>query len=220
MMLDHTKLERWADQDVRESYINELLSAILDGLTEARAAAAGGGMNVQTIERYADALDALRTGTVHGKLHFTWVVPTEADVAAARHLAQVGRQGASREALMEAGERAARVMTDSYDLERLHSALLCLQDETFRAQHRVGIQEALRRALTIFERGCHVAGFVSTAVDADNVRRLRHFSATEGPEALVECLRLAKEMEARLPPHSMLNVTERQDIPELLYLER
>jgi hypothetical protein len=219
-MLDPTKVPDWANGGVRERYIDEMLSALLDGLAAARAVAAGGPVSIDTIEKYADALDALRIGTSEGKLHFTWVVPTAEDVAAARHLALLGLEGAPSSALIEAAERASRVMTDSYDLERLHSALLCLQDETFRAEHRGGIQEALQRAVTIFMRGCHVAGFVSSSVDADNVRRLQRLAAADGPEALAECLHLAKELEARLPPYSMLNVTERDEIPSFLYLER
>jgi hypothetical protein len=208
------------ESDARFRYLDDLLSAMIDGHNEARAVVAGGAPNVGTLEKYAKALETLRVGVANKRLHFGWVVPTEEDVAAARRLVQLVQDGAPAEALVEPAQAAARVMTDADNLEKLHAALLCLQDEAFRAQHHPRILEVLDLTTVVFERGCQAAGFVSTPDDVSAVRRLRQLAAADGPEALAECLRLAKELEARVPPYSTLNVMPREEIPGFLYLVR
>jgi hypothetical protein len=203
----------------RTQYLDDLLSAMVDGHNETRALVAGGTPNVETLEKYAEALETLRVGIANKKVHFGWVVPTEEDVAAARRLAHLVQEGASAGALIEPAVAVARVTTDADNLERFHAALLCLQDETFRAQYLPRVLEVLDLTSAAFERGCRAAGFVAASGHVADVRRLRDLAAADRPEALVDCVRLAKDLEASLPPHSVLYVLPRERIPHVLHRE-
>ena len=187
----------------------------------ARAVAGGGPPNVELLDDYAQALEGMRLGVARKILSGSgWLEPTEDDVRDARHLVQLVREGAPREALIEPAQRAARVVTDGEDLERFQSALYCIEDEAFRVQHLERIQDVLDLTIAVFERGCRAASFVSAPADVANVRRLLEIVATDGAAALAERLRLVQELDGRLPPCSILDRTDREEIQSFLYLER
>jgi hypothetical protein len=220
-MLDPTKIPpRDAGSEVREQFLEDLISATDDGLKAARTVAAGGPPDIDVLNNYAQALEVIRIEVAQKRLSFGWVVPAEDDVQSARHLVELIREGAPREALIEPARRAARVMTDPWELEAFHGALYCLESEASRVQHLARIVEVLDQTLGLFERGCNVAGFVPTPVDIANVRRLRETAATEGAEAQAERLRLVKELLARLPPHSTVNAFPREETARFLYFKR
>jgi hypothetical protein len=200
-------------------YLDDLLSAMIDGHSEVRALMAGGAADLETLEKYAEALETLRVGIADKKLHFGWIVPTEEDVANARRLVRLVREGAPAGALIEPAVAVARVTTDADNLERFHAALLCLRDETFRAQHLPRVLEVLDLTSAAFERGCRAAGFVAASGHVADVRHLRDLAAADRPEALADCVRLAKDLEASLPPHSVLYVLPRERIPHVLHRE-
>lgn len=218
---DPTKIDRKADSELRERYLDDLQSAIIEGMRAARAVAGGGPANVDALDEYAEALEGLRVGVAHKLLSMSgWLEPTEDEVRDARHLVQLVREGAPSEALVEPARRAARVVTDGWDLERFQSALYCLEDEAFRVQHLERIQEVLDLTIALFERGCRAGSFVSTPADIANVRRLREIVTADGAEALAERLRLVQELDGRFPPYPFLDRTDRDHVERLLYLQR
>jgi hypothetical protein len=181
---------RGAGGEAWRQFLDDLMTATIDGLTAARTVLAGGPPDIDVLNEYATALEVLRIGVAQKRVCYGWIVPTEDDVRNARHLVQLVREGAPSDALIEPARRAARVMTDPEELETFHSALLCLENEASRVQHLPRIVEVLDRTVAFFERGCNVAGFVPTPVDIANVQRLREIAAADGAEALAERLRL------------------------------
>lgn len=201
--------------EVHEQYLSDFLEAMDDGLDAVRAVVNGGPANVDALDGYAQALEALHARMVGS----AWVEPTEDDVRNARHLVQLVREGAPSEALVEPARCAVRVVMDPWELERFQSALYCLEDDASRVQHLERIVEVLDLTLAFFERGCRVAGFVPTPVDIANVRRLREIAATDGVEVLAERLRLVKELEARLPPGFTIDPVEPEYAAKRLYVD-
>ncbi len=217
-MLDPTKIPpRDAGSEVREQFLEDLISGTDDGLKAARIVAAGGPPDIDVLNNYAQALEVIRIEVAQKRLSFGWVVPAEDDVQSARHLVELIREGAPREALIEPARRAARVMTDPWELEAFHGALYCLESEASRVQHLARIVEVLDQTLGLFERGCNVAGFVPTPVDIAKVRRLREIAATDGAEAQAPRLRLVKELQARLPPGSTREPFGPEEFNRILY---
>jgi hypothetical protein len=214
-MLEPTNLpHRDADIEVQEQFLDDLMTAYIDGLRAARAVADGGPPDAGMLHEYAQALEIFRIGVLRGGPSASgFLEPTEDDVRNARHLVQLVREGAPSEALVEPARRAARVVTDGWDLERFQSALFCLEDEASRIQHIERIQEVLDLTIALFERGCRAASFVSTPLDIANVRRLREVAAADGAEALAERMGLVKELQARLPRSG-------SDAARFLYLKR
>lgn len=215
-MLDPTNIPtRDADVEVREQFLDDVLSGIIDGMRAARAVANGGPPDVDVLHEYAQALEVLRVGdaSCNGFLE-----PTEDDVRSVRHLVQLVRDGAPRDALIEPARRAERVVADGWELERFQSALICLEDDASRIQHFDRIREVLDLSIALFARGCRAAGFVSTPADVVNVKRLREIMAAEGAQAEEERLRLVRELEARLPLSG--GIQEPETAPQILYLDR
>jgi hypothetical protein len=95
-----------APPEAHEQYLSDFMSALDDGLEAVRIAASGGAPDADTLDGYAQALEALRIGAV---ARGGWMRPTEEDVRAARHLAQLVREGAPPEALTEAALRVHAV---------------------------------------------------------------------------------------------------------------
>ena len=222
-MLDPTKIPtRGAGSEVWMQFLDEVQSGMIVGMRAARTVAGGGPPDVDVLEKYAQAMEVLRIGIAQKTLCDGWTQPTDDDVRNARLLVELIREGAPSEALIEPARRAARVMSDPWELEAFHSALYGLENEASRVQHLPRIVEVLDQTLAFFERGCNVAGFVPTPVDIANVRRLREIAATDGAEALAERLRLVKELLARLPRGSTVDaiVPEWEDAVEFLYLKR
>jgi hypothetical protein len=219
-MLDPAKIDRSSGQEAWADYLDRIQSAMIDGMRAAQAVVEGRPPNVGVLTEYAAAMAALHVETAQKRVSFDWIEPTDDDVENARRLVQLAREGAQHDALLEPAQRAARVVTDAWDLERFHAALYCLQDDTFQAQHRGEIQEAIRLTVALFERGCRVAGFVPAADDVARLRRLHEVAREDGAEAREERRRLVLALEARLPPHSNVAVTDREDIPDLLHLWR
>ena len=213
-MLDPTKIPRDAPLEVLEQYLSDTMSAFEDGLEAAKVVVAGGRPDVDALDRYAQALEALRIGVAHRALSFGWVEPTEEDVRNARELVRLACDGAPGEALAEPARRAVRLVTDAWNLVGLQSALFCLEDDASRVQHLARILEVLDLTISIFERGCRVAGFVPAPADIARVRRLRELAAANGAEAHAELLRLIQEMDARLPRYGGV---EREMAAEMLY---
>lgn len=224
MSLDPTKIENWRDGDVMERYLDDLVTALDHGLKAARAVAEGGTPDVDLLDEYAQALEAMRIGVAHKKLASSgWLDPTEDDVRNARHLVQLVRDGAPSEALAEPARRAARVVTDGWDVERFQSALLCLEDESFRVQHLGRIHEVLELTIALFERGCRAGTFVPTPEDIANVRRLQEIVIVDGAEAQAGRLRLVQELKARLPRGSILDDIDdmgREYAVKILHMKR
>src|SRR5262245_57858773 len=131
-MLDLTKFDSCPHLDDRERYLDAVQSAIIDGMRAALAVAGGRAPDVDTLINYAEGMDELRVGFAQGRLHFGWIQPTEDDVRNVRHLVQLVREGVPGVALIEPARRAARVVTDPWDLERFYSALLCLEKDAWR----------------------------------------------------------------------------------------
>jgi hypothetical protein len=215
-MRDYTKIPpRGEDSEAIEQYLDDLLSAMLDGMEAAKAVAEGGIPNVDVLDEYAHAMEGLRIGVEAKRLSFEWIEPTEEDVRNARALVQLVREGAPAEALIEPARRAARLYTDSWALGVFLSALIFLEDEDARVKHQDRIKQVLDKTIAMFERGCSVAGFVPTASDLANVKRLRELATEDGEEALLERRRLVKEGVARLPH---INIEYARDMaPERLY---
>lgn len=215
-MRDYTKIPpRDADPEVRGQYLADLLSAIDDGAEAAKAVAEGGIPNVDVLDEYAQGMEGLRIGVENKRLSCEWIEPTEEDVRNARALVQLVHEGAPTEALIEPARRAARVYTDSWALSVYQSALIFLEDEDARVKHQDRIKQVLDKTIAMFERGCRVAGFVPTASDLANVRRLRELATEGGAEASLERQRLVKEGLARMPP---INIGLARDLaPERLY---
>jgi len=204
-----------------EQFLDDLLSAMEDGLKAAQTIAGGGPPDIEVLDEYATALEVLRVGTLQKRLSAGWIQPTEDDVQGARHLVELVREGAPSEALIEPARRAARVQTDPRELEELQAALYCLENEPIRVRHRQAIKDVLDQTVALFERGCNVAGFVPTPLEMANVRRLREIAAADGAEALAERLRLAKELMARLPPYSAVAALAQMEVPaRILYRGR
>lgn len=204
-----------------EQFLDDLMTAMHDGLDAARIVVSGGPPDVDVLDKYAQAQETLRVGIAQKRLSMCWIRPTEDDVQSTRRLVQLLRDGAPSEALIEPVQRAARVFTDPWELELFHSALYCLKDEASRIQHLPRIAEVLDRALAFFERGFNVAGFMPTPTDVANVRRLREIASKDGEEALAERQHLVKELLGRLPPGSVVDcMIEWEDKVRSLYLDR
>ena len=218
---DPTMRYRGADPEDKGQILDDLQSAIIEGMRAARSVAKGGPPDVDLLDDYAQALEGMRIGVAHKLLSMSgWLEPTEDEVRTARHLVQLVREGAPSEALIEPARQAARVVTDGWDLERFQSALYCLEDEALCVQHLERIQEVLDLTIALFERGCRAASFVAAPADVANVRHLREIVVPDGAAALAERLRLVQELDGRLPPHSLLDRTDREEIQRFLYLKR
>lgn len=224
-MLDPAKIPpRDADDEVREQFLDHLMTALDHGLKAARTVAEGGTANADVLDEYAQALEAMRIGVAQNRLSASgWLDPTEDDVRNARHLVQLVRDDAPSKALVDPARRAARVVTDGWDVERFQSALLCLEDETLRVQHLGRIHEVLGLTIALFERGCRAGSFVPTPQDIAHVRRLQEIVIVDGAEARAGRLRLVQDLEARLPPGSILDDIEnmgRGYAVKILYMNR
>jgi exonuclease VII small subunit len=207
--------------DAQEHFLEYVISATDDGLKAARTVVDGGPPDLAALKEYALVLEVIRDAIAQNRLNCGWLVPTEDDVQNALHVVDLVREGAPNEALIEPALRAARVQTDPQELEDLHAALVCVEDEALRVRHLEAIKRVLDKAVALFERGCSVAGFVPTPIDLANVRRLQEIAATTGAEARAERLRLAKELVDRFPPCSIVNgFVERKDVARFLYRGR
>jgi hypothetical protein len=188
------------------------------GLIAADAITDGRAPNLDELAAAADALEEIHLRLSSATADFALLKPTEDDVQSAHHLAELVRRGAPSPELVEPARRVVRVASDPYALARLRSALLCLNDETCRAEDLERIHEVLDRAVVLFERGVRVAGFASTPLDLASVRRLREIAAADGAEAMAERLRVVKELLARLPTFSIFDGKE--DLPLIPHLNR
>jgi hypothetical protein len=192
----------------RESFWRQL-EAIADALEEgqraAQAVSTGGEPDLEALDRYADMLEAGRILIAQGRATIGWAKPTEDDVAAARHLVQLVRGGAPREALVEPARRVYRITADPGAERLLYYVLPWLAGEVNRIDDdgREPDPEVVRKMLdataAFFERGGMVLGFVPTSEDLARVRRLRELVTVGGGGELAERHRLAKELWARLP---------------------
>jgi hypothetical protein len=190
--------------DFGEETVFFVMDGISDGEKAAWSVATGGEPDLEQLDRFAEALDVLRQGMTSGRLYGGWE-PTEEDVRAARHLAQLVREGAPREALIEPARRAACVVTDPCALGQLCNILPWLAGEARRIADGEGppkpdrVREMLDGAAAYFERGGDVAGFVPSPEDLARVQRLRELVTVESDDELAERQRLARELWARLP---------------------
>jgi hypothetical protein len=178
----------------------DLMLAFTDGEENALAVARGGEPDLGKLERFALAMDALRTGVESGTMCFGWVRPTEEEVRTAFRLVDLARGGAAREALVDPAWRVYRAVADPGNLYSLGSVLPWLAGEP--CEEELPLEHVLYLldlGIAFFERGGDVAGFVPTAEDLARVRRLRDLAAAEGDEALEERRRLVAELWARYP---------------------
>src|SRR5262245_43628588 len=114
--------------------LHHLAHAMAGGEEAAKAAVSGGDPNLDALQKWADGMNVLREGIAKGTLDFGWVRPTEDDVSAARHLAQLVQKGTPREALLEPALRVLRVTTDPQTLQELCVVLPWLAGEPSRAK--------------------------------------------------------------------------------------
>lgn len=178
--------------------------SLIDGEKAAWTVATGGEPDLAALDRWAEAMEVLRVEIANERMWAAWIRPTEEDVSAARHLVQLIRDGVPREALVDPARRVFRVTADPNALDGLCSVLPWLAGEATRIvpfDHAPldQVRERLDRAVSFFERGGEVAGFVPTPDDLARVRRLREIAMADGAEALAERRRLAAELWARLP---------------------
>jgi hypothetical protein len=178
----------------------DLMDAFMAGEEATRLVAEGGEPDVEKLERYARAMEALRAGVEKGKLCFGWVRPTREDVQIAFQLVDLVRAGASREDLVRPAWHAYRVTADPGALYSLGTILPWLAGEP-RAEEPT--PEQLRHILDLgaafFGRGGEVAGFTPTPEDITRVDRLREIATAEGAAAKEERKRIAKDLWARYP---------------------
>lgn len=172
---------------------------LIDGEKAARAVVAGGAPDLDALVRGAEGMNVLRLEIAKGTMSAGWIRPTEDDVSNARHLVQLVREGAPREELLEPARRVVRVIVDPNALGVLCDALLWLEEEASRLEHLAEVRKALDVAVSLFERGCDVDGFVPTLEDLARLRRLREIAITDGAEALEERRLLVAELWARMP---------------------
>lgn len=178
----------------------ELTIALSDGEEHALAVTKGGEPDIEKLERYAQAMDALRVGVANGTMCAGWVRPTEEDVWAAFQLVEHVRAGAPRESLVEPAWRAYRAVADPGALYALGCVLPQLAGEPCEEEDSPEhVEYILDRGIAFFERGGEVAGFVPTSGDLACVRRLRELATTEDAEALEERRRLVAALWARYP---------------------
>lgn len=177
-----------------------------DGQYAALTLATGGEPDLWRFERWAETIEEVRRGVARGGLSYG-IQPTEEDVRAARDLVRLVRDGAPREALVEAAWRVYRFTADPAAVDSLLHVLPWLAGvegpppyATDEAMPPEVVCEWLDDGAAFFERGGNVRGFVPTAEDLTRVRRVRELVTAEGAEEVAERQRLAKELLERLPP--------------------
>lgn len=107
-MLDLTRVPpRGAPREAHEQYLSDFMAAMDEGLEALRAVASGAPPNIAALDGYAQALEALRIGSVSDG----GVRPVEDDVQAARRLFELARANAPREELVELA-RVLRMTAD------------------------------------------------------------------------------------------------------------
>jgi hypothetical protein len=193
------------EMDTAADAVRFVAEATLCGGSHVWAIATGGEPDIECLDRMVKGLDMLRDGVEKERMYAGWLRPTEEDVAAARSLAQLVREGAPREALVEPAMRVYGIQANPGALYGLAHVLLWLAGEARRIAQHEGppkpdhVRKALDEAAAYFERGGTVAGFVPTLDDLASVRRLRELVVTQSEEELAERRRIAKELWARLP---------------------
>jgi len=182
--------------------------AMVEGEDAVQTILAGGELDLEALDRLAEAFEVLRDGIANGTWGAGWVMPNDEDVRMAQRLVELARTNAPREELIEPARHVFRVTADPTALNGLCHVLLWLAGEArrgpFSDDARLDrVYAALDRAIAFFERGGNVAGFVPTPEDLSRVQRLRALVTVDAGEALAERQRLAKEMWARIPQDSV-----------------
>lgn len=178
----------------------DLVIALSRGEDAARAVAEGGEPDLEKLERYALALEAVCEGIEKGTIYCGWTQPTRQDVQTAFRLVELIRSGAPKEALQEPAWHVYRVVADPGGLEGMGGDLLWLAgEECGEDPSPEHLRFRLDRGVGFFERGGTVAGFTPTAEDLARLRRLREIATSEDPEVQEERKRLAAELWARYP---------------------
>lgn len=199
-MLNPRQVPRGGSLEANEEYLERFMRAMDRGMAAVQALAAGGPPDADGLDAYAEVLDALRIGAEDGTLSAgAFLEPTEDDVSKARVLAELVRDGAAHEVLVEAARSARRVVTDGADLLMFQAALFCLEDEASAIAHLDRIREVLAETILLFDRGCRASTFISTPADVAQVRRLRELVLSDGAEVAAERRQLVHDLGARLP---------------------
>jgi hypothetical protein len=200
--LDH----KTQDLEERDRFVSWLIDSETNGERAALDIIQGGAPDPAALDRWAEAMEAMRQAMAKRTLDAGWMRPTEQDVLDTRRLAQFVRDGAPRDAIVEAAWRVYRVTADPNALYAVAGVLLWLAGEADRSNPMEDgpprlddVQKRIDVALAFFERGGDVAGFVPTAEDVARLRRLREVATADSGADLLERHRLAKEMWARLP---------------------